>query len=101
VQQTPPKTVWSRRPPLRFLTACRASKGVSASGGFRQRGRVGSAHTGRYADITDSLVRREAHMADLSRDPIINVVYNQIKRGIRVALENECYASVVILIYSR
>lgn len=39
-------------------------------------------------------------MADLSRDPIINVVYNQIKRGIRVALENECYASAVILIYS-
>lgn len=39
-------------------------------------------------------------MTDLSRDPIINVVYNQIKRGIRVALENDCYASAVILIYS-
>ena len=39
-------------------------------------------------------------MNDLSRDPIINVVYNQIKKGIRVALENECYASAVILIYS-
>lgn len=32
-------------------------------------------------------------MNELSRDPIINVVYNQIKKGIRVALENECYAS--------
>jgi len=39
-------------------------------------------------------------MSDLSRDPIINVVYNQIKRGIRVALKNDCYASAVILIYS-
>jgi hypothetical protein len=43
----PPNTACSRRPPLRFLTACRARKGVSASGGFRQRGRVGAAHTGR------------------------------------------------------
>jgi hypothetical protein len=42
----------------------------------------------------------ERLMNDLSRDPIINVVYNQIKKGIRVALENECYASGVILIYS-
>ena len=39
-------------------------------------------------------------MADLGRDPINNVVYNQVKRGIRVTLENECYASAVILIYS-
>lgn len=39
-------------------------------------------------------------MADLSRDPIINVVQNQIKRGIRVALENGCHASAVILIYA-
>ena len=42
----------------------------------------------------------ERLMNDLSRDPIINVVYNQIKKGISVALENECYASAVILIYS-
>jgi hypothetical protein len=39
-------------------------------------------------------------MANLSRDPVINVVHNGIKRGIRVALENECYAAAVILIYS-
>ena len=39
-------------------------------------------------------------MNDLTRDPIINVVYNQIKRGIRVTLENDCYASAVMLIYS-
>lgn len=39
-------------------------------------------------------------MPSLSRDPIINAVYNGIKKGIRVALENECYGSAVILIYS-
>jgi hypothetical protein len=39
-------------------------------------------------------------MTDFSRDPIINVVYNGIKKGIRVALENQCYAAAVILIYS-
>jgi hypothetical protein len=39
-------------------------------------------------------------MVDFSRDPIINVVHNGIKQGIRVALENECYAAAVILIYS-
>jgi len=37
-------------------------------------------------------------MADLSEDPIINAVHNGIKRGIRVALENECLDSAVILI---
>lgn len=39
-------------------------------------------------------------MVDLSRDPIINVVYNGIKKGICVALDNECYAAAVILTYS-
>ena len=39
-------------------------------------------------------------MADLSLDPIINVIFNQVKRGIHVALENRCYASAVILIYA-
>jgi hypothetical protein len=39
-------------------------------------------------------------MSDLRQDPIINVIQNGIKRGIRVALENDCYPSAVILIYS-
>jgi len=39
-------------------------------------------------------------MADLSQDPVINSVYNGIKRGIRVALENDCFGSAVILILS-
>jgi hypothetical protein len=39
-------------------------------------------------------------MTDLSRDPIINAVHNGIKRGIRVALENDCFDSAVILILS-
>jgi hypothetical protein len=39
-------------------------------------------------------------MTDLSRDPIINAVHNGIKRGIRVALENDCLGSAVILILS-
>lgn len=39
-------------------------------------------------------------MTDLRRDPIINVVNNGIKRGIRVAIENECFGAAVILIYS-
>jgi hypothetical protein len=37
-------------------------------------------------------------MVDLSRDPIINAIQNGIKRGIRVALENGCLGSAVILI---
>ena len=40
------------------------------------------------------------NMNDLSRDPIINIVHGQIRRGIRVTLENGCYASAIILIYS-
>lgn len=39
-------------------------------------------------------------MADLKRDPVVNVVQNGIKKGIRTTLENECYAAAVILIYS-
>lgn len=39
-------------------------------------------------------------MTDLSQDPIINVVHNGIKRGIRVTLDNECYGSAVVLILS-
>jgi hypothetical protein len=39
-------------------------------------------------------------MSDLGRDPIVNVVQNQIKKGIRITLDNECYSSVVILTYS-
>lgn len=39
-------------------------------------------------------------MTDLSRDPIVNAVHNGIKRGIRVALANDCYGSAVVLILS-
>ena len=39
-------------------------------------------------------------MNTVSRDPILNVVHHGIKRGIRVALENECYPAAVILILS-
>jgi hypothetical protein len=39
-------------------------------------------------------------MTDLSRDPIVNTIHNGIKRGIRVAIENECYGSAVVLILS-
>lgn len=40
------------------------------------------------------------NLTDLSEDPIINAVHNGIKRGIRVALENDCLDSAVILILS-
>lgn len=36
----------------------------------------------------------------LDRDPIVNVIYGGIKRGIEVCLENECWDSAVILTYS-
>lgn len=39
-------------------------------------------------------------MNDLSKDPVLNAVYNSIKRGIRVAIDNQCYGSAVILILS-
>lgn len=35
-----------------------------------------------------------------SSDPLNNAVYDGVKRGIRVCLENECFASAVILVYS-
>jgi hypothetical protein len=39
-------------------------------------------------------------MKSILTDPIISVIYGEIKRGIRVAIENECFASAVILIFS-
>ena len=39
-------------------------------------------------------------MNDLSRDPIVNTVNNGIRRGIQVAIDNDCYGSAVILIYA-
>ena len=37
-------------------------------------------------------------MTDLDRDPIVNVVHNGIKHGIRVAVDKECWGSAVVLI---
>ena len=34
-----------------------------------------------------------------ARDPLINAIYQGIKRGIQVAYDNECYGSCLILIY--
>jgi hypothetical protein len=39
-------------------------------------------------------------MTDLARDPVVNGIYNGIRRGIEVAVANECYGSAVVLIYS-
>ena len=39
-------------------------------------------------------------MTDLTRDPIINVINEGIKKGIRVTLDNDCLGSAVILICS-
>ncbi|MCR4316573.1 MAG: hypothetical protein NUW37_09520 [Planctomycetes bacterium] len=39
-------------------------------------------------------------MTSLSNEPVYNVVQNGIIRGIKVAIENECFGSAVILIYS-
>jgi hypothetical protein len=36
-------------------------------------------------------------MKDFSEDPIMNAIHNGIKRGIRVALENGCLGSTVVL----
>ena len=36
----------------------------------------------------------------LSNDPVTNAVYDGIKRGIRVCLDNNCLGSVVVLVYS-
>jgi len=52
LERWPPDPVWSRRPPLRFQLPGLARHGVSDSGGFRQRRRVGAAHTNRWADYT-------------------------------------------------
>jgi hypothetical protein len=37
---------------------------------------------------------------EISRDPLVNAIHNGIKRGIRVAIANECFGSAVVLIYS-
>lgn len=37
---------------------------------------------------------------DIARDPIVNAINNGIRRGISVAIENGCFGSAVILIYS-
>jgi len=34
-----------------------------------------------------------------SRDPLINAIYQGIKKGVQVAFDNECYGSFLILIY--
>ena len=39
-------------------------------------------------------------MQDSSSDPVTNIVYQQIKRGIRFTLENECWGAAVILIFA-
>jgi hypothetical protein len=36
----------------------------------------------------------------LNRDPINSAIYDGVKRGIKVCLENECFGSAVILTYS-
>ena len=36
----------------------------------------------------------------MERDPISKAIYGGIKRGIQVAVENNCYGSAVILILS-
>ena len=52
-----PNIVWSRRPPLRFIVASLARAGGGMSGLSCQRGRVGAAHTGRYAAILPRTAR--------------------------------------------
>lgn len=39
-------------------------------------------------------------MVNLREDPVINAVHNGIRRGITVAIENDCLGSAVILILS-
>jgi hypothetical protein len=34
-----------------------------------------------------------------SKDPLINAVYQGIKRGVQVTFDNECYGSFLILVY--
>lgn len=39
-------------------------------------------------------------MENLNSDPIINAINNGIRRGIQFALDNKCFGSTVILLYS-
>jgi hypothetical protein len=39
-------------------------------------------------------------MSTFKNDPITNAIYNGIKRGIEITLENHCYGSAVNLIFS-
>ena len=39
-------------------------------------------------------------MADLKLDPVVNVVYAGIKKGIQTMLDAGCYGSAVILVYA-
>lgn len=39
-------------------------------------------------------------MNSIERDPIINAIYGGIKRGIQIAIENDCFDSAIILILS-
>jgi len=45
----PPNIVWSRRQPWRLKLSCLARAGVSDSSVSYQQGRVGAAHTNRWA----------------------------------------------------
>ena len=36
---------------------------------------------------------------ELGKDPVINSIYNGIKKDIKVALDNECYTAALILIF--
>ena len=39
-------------------------------------------------------------MAELSNDPVMNIIYAGIKEGVRVTVENKCFGSAIILVYS-
>ena len=39
-------------------------------------------------------------MAELKQDPVVNVVYDGIKKGVQATLDAGCYGSAVILIYA-
>jgi hypothetical protein len=39
-------------------------------------------------------------MTSMSRDPVVNAIYGGMNRGIRVAMENQCHSSAVVLILS-
>ena len=38
--------------------------------------------------------------SEIIYDPVVNGIYNGIKRGIQVTLDNQCYGSAVILIFA-